>query len=127
MALYTITVKREFTAYHYLTGGDWGPENEKHAHQYRVELELEGEELDRHGYLVDIVDIERIFDALVKQYQGKTLNALDEFKGLNPSIENFSRIICQQFMSKLDADNVSAARVKIWENEIACASFRQEL
>jgi len=127
MSIYTVSVKRHFTAYHYLVGGDWGPENERHAHHYDVELELWGKELDHHGYLVDIVDIDQAFDALVKAYEEKTLNSLDEFKEMNPSIENFSRIICQRFASDLDASNITAIKVKIWENEIACASFRQEL
>ena len=48
--MYTLTVKRDFVAQHYLIGGDWGAENEKHSHHYAVELTLEGRELDEHGY-----------------------------------------------------------------------------
>jgi 6-pyruvoyltetrahydropterin/6-carboxytetrahydropterin synthase len=125
--MYTVSVKRDFTAFHYLIGGNWGPENDRHAHHYCVELELTGQKLDRHGYLVDIVDIEKMFDTLVKGYEGKTLNELEEFRELNPSIENFSRIICRRFIASLNAGNIKAVKVKIWENEIACASFKQEL
>jgi 6-pyruvoyltetrahydropterin/6-carboxytetrahydropterin synthase len=125
--MYTISVRREFTAYHYLVGGNWGTENEKHAHHYRVEIELEGQELDRHGYLVDIVDIEINLNALVGRYENHTLNELDEFDDLNPSIENFSRILCQRFIHTLPAKNIKAITAKVWENEIACASFRQEI
>ena len=44
---YTVAVERDFIARHKLIGGDWGPENELHSHHYRVELALEGSELDR--------------------------------------------------------------------------------
>jgi 6-pyruvoyltetrahydropterin/6-carboxytetrahydropterin synthase len=125
--VYTVTIKRDFTAYHYLIGGNWGKENERHAHHYSVELELEGQELDQHGYLVDIVNIEALLNDLILRYENRTLNELQEFKGLNPSIENFSRILCEGFISALHAQNIKAVSIKIWENDIACASYRQEI
>lgn len=125
--MYTISVKRDFTAYHYLIGGNWGQENERHAHHYSIELKLEGQQLDEHGYLVDIVDIEALLNHLILRYENRTLNDLKEFDGLNPSIENFSRIMCQGFVSTLHAPNIKAVSIKIWENDIACASYRQEI
>lgn len=124
--MYTVAVKRDFIAQHYLIGGDWGIENELHSHHYRIELQLEGKELDQHGYLVDIVDIENTLNSLVIHYQDQTLNDLPEFKGLNPSIENFARILCESISAHIQAINMRAVTVKLWENEIAWASFRQE-
>lgn len=125
--MYTISVKRDFTAHHYLIGGNWGDENEKHAHHYEIELTLEGQELDQYGYLVNILDIEALLNDLVLRYEHKTLNELKEFDGFNPSIENFSRILCKRFISTLNAQNIKAVNIKIWENDIACASYRQEI
>ena len=125
--MYKVAVKRDFVSQHYLIGGDWGAENEKHSHHYQVEVRLEGAALDRHGYLVDIVDIEHQLEALVGHYQDKTLNDLPEFAGLNPSIEHFSRIFCQTLAGRIRAENLSAMEVVIWENDIAWASYRQAL
>lgn len=125
--MYTVAVKRDFVAQHYLIGGDWGAENEWHSHHYAVEVQLEGPTLDEHGYLVDIIEIEKGLDALVSRYRDQTLNDLSEFEGLNPSIEHFSRIFCQALAAHLQAATVSAVVVKIWENDIAWASYRQEL
>ncbi len=94
--MYTVNVKRDFVAQHYLIGGDWGAENQKHSHHYQVELQLEGGELDRHGYMVDIVDIESHLNEQVFYFKDKTLNDLPEFEGLNPSIERFAFIICRR-------------------------------
>lgn len=124
--MYCVAVRREFTAQHFLVGGDWGAENEWHSHHYRVEVQLEGKELDRHGYLVDIVDIEANLDALVAEYRDKTLNELADFAGLNPSIEHFSRIFAERFSVRIAAPNISRLTVQIWENQIAWASYRQE-
>lgn len=125
--MYTLAVKRDFVAQHYLIGGDWGPENEWHSHHYVVELQLEGASLDRHNYLVDIVAVEQLFAELVAYFKDKTLNDLPEFAGSNPSIELFARIIGHAFAERLAAPNLSGLRVKIWENEIAWAAYRLTL
>lgn len=125
--MYTLAVKRDFVAQHFLIGGDWGPENEWHSHHYVLELQLEGAQLDRHGYLVDIVDVEAQLDALVAHYRDKTLNDLPEFDGLNPSIEHFARIACLQLAERLQVDGMHTVTVRIWENEIAWTSYRHEL
>lgn len=122
--MYTVAVTRDFVAQHYLIGGDWGAENQRHSHHYRLELQLEGAELNQHGYLVDIVDIEHNLDALVASYRDQTLNDLPEFAGLNPSIEHFSRICCTRLAANIQAPNLTAVTVKLWENEIAWASYR---
>jgi 6-pyruvoyltetrahydropterin/6-carboxytetrahydropterin synthase len=124
--MYTVAVKRDFVAQHYLFGGDWGPENDLHSHHYAIELQLEGFELDQHGYLVDIVDIETNLEALVDQYRDQTLNTMPAFEGLNPSIEHFSRILCLDLDRRILAANITALTVVLWENEIAWASYRHE-
>ena len=125
--MYALSVWRDFVAQHFLIGGDWGAENEKHSHHYKIELRLEGNQLDKHGYLVDIVDVEANLDALVASYRDHTLNDLPEFKGLNPSIEHFSRILCEALASRIKAGNLQAMVVTIWENQIASASYRKTL
>ena len=121
--MYTLAVKRDFVAQHFLIGGDWGAENEWHSHHNALEVQLQGEELDQHGYLVDIVDVEAQLDAIVAHYRDKTLNELPEFTGLNPSIEHFTRIICTTLAERIQTDQLARLRVVIWENEIAWAAF----
>lgn len=125
--MYTLAVQRDFVAQHYLIGGDWGAENFWHSHHYRLELQLEADELDQHGYCVDIVHVERNLDAVVVHFRDKTLNDLPEFAGLNPSIEHFSRIVCQMLAQQISAANLRALTVRIWENQIAWTSYRMEL
>jgi 6-pyruvoyltetrahydropterin/6-carboxytetrahydropterin synthase len=124
--MYTVAVKRDFIAQHYLIGGDWGAENELHSHHYQAEVQLEGADLDQHGYLADIVDIETALDALIARYRDQTLNDLPEFSGLNPSIERFSKILCQSLVERIQAANLSVVTVKLWENDLAWASYRVE-
>jgi len=124
--MYTIAVKRDFVAQHFLIGGDWGVENQKHSHHYQVELQLQGPSLDGHGYLVDIVDIEANLNALVAYYSDKTLNDLPEFAGRNPSLEHFARILCDTLAERIKTATVSVFAVQLWESEIAWAAYRKE-
>ena len=123
--MYTLAIQRDFIASHYLVGGDWGLENQLHAHHYRVEVLLEAPELDRHGYIVDIVDLETNLEGLVDYYKDQILNNLPEFKDLNPSIEHFCRIFLNAISGKIKSKNLTALTVKIWENEIAWTSYRK--
>jgi 6-pyruvoyltetrahydropterin/6-carboxytetrahydropterin synthase len=124
--MYSVAVKRDFVAQHFLIGGDWGAENEWHSHHYQVEVQLRGPTLDTHGYLVDIVDINTHLEALVVHYRDKTLNDLPEFKDLNPSLEHFARIFCQALSERIQAPTLSDVMVKMWENETTWAAYRLE-
>ena len=125
--MYTLSVRREFIARHFLIGGNWGAENLPHSHHYLLEVQLEGRDLDQHGYLVDIVDVEKILDELVIYYKDQMLNEKPEFAGLNPSLENFARILCTNLGERIKAGNLSAIKVVLWEHESAWASFKIEL
>lgn len=122
--MYTVAVKRDFIAQHYLIGGDWGKENSPHSHHYVLEVQLHGRSLDEHGYLVDIVAIEAGLDELVSQYRDQMLNDQRAFVGLNPSIEHFARILCEELAKRLTTQTLEAMTVRLWENEIAWAEYR---
>ena len=125
--LYSLGIKREFSARHYLIGGDWGEENIEHAHHYRLELILEKPTLDQHGFLVDIVEVESQLDQVVAEFSGKTLNALASFSGGNPSIERLATILNGIFAERFTAFQLSAISVIIHEDEIAWTSCRVAL
>ena len=121
--MYTLGVRRNFIARHFLIGGDWGPENYPNSHHYTLELQMQGKELDQHGYLVDIVDVEEQLDDIVDYYKEQTLNDKPEFAGLNPSVEHFARILAGSLSERIKAENISAIKVILWENEAAWAAY----
>ena len=122
--MYSLGVRREFIARHFLIGGDWGPENFPNSHHYTLELILEGNELDQHGYLVDIVDVEKHLDDVVNYYKEQMLNDKPEFDGLNPSIEHFARILATTLSGRIKAENISRLKVVLWENANAWAAYQ---
>ncbi len=122
--MYTLGVRRDFIARHFLIGGDWGPENFPNSHHYALELQLTGNELDQHGYLVDIVDVEKYLDEIVGYYKEQMLNEKPEFAGLNPSIEHFARILCVALNERIKAKNILQVKVTLWENDSAWAAYQ---
>jgi 6-pyruvoyltetrahydropterin/6-carboxytetrahydropterin synthase len=122
--MYTLGVRRDFIARHFLIGGDWGPENFPNSHHYVLELQLAGNELDKHGYLVDIVDVEKHLDEIVGYYKEQMLNEKPEFADLNPSIEHFARILCVALNERIKAKNILEVKVVLWENDSAWSAFQ---
>jgi 6-pyruvoyltetrahydropterin/6-carboxytetrahydropterin synthase len=121
--MYVLALKRNFIARHFLISGDYGDENFPNSHHYVVELQLSGHQLDEHGYLVDLVEVGQHLDETVSYYQEQMLNDLPEFVGLNPSLENFARIIALRLNERLHAPRIHTLTVRLWENENAWASY----
>lgn len=123
--MYRLAITRDFTAHHYLIGGDWGAENQLHSHHYRAEVLIRGSELDEHGYLVDIVEVERILNEVIDRFRDRTLNELEAFRSSNPSLERFARMF---WMLLSETPPLSSHRltVKLWENETDYASYGYE-
>lgn len=124
---FTVGILRDFVAQHFLIGGDWGRENQPHSHHYRFEAIFEGPSLDRHGYLLDIAEVEPRLDGIVERYRDRMLNDLPEFAGENPSLERFARIIADRIVTDLPAGSVDAITLKLWESETAFASYRRPI
>ncbi len=123
--MYTVAVTQDFIANHYLIGGDWGDENSPHAHHYVLEVSIESDTLDQHGYLVDIVEIEAALTSTVAYFRDSMLNDKPEFAGLNPSIEHFSRILNEKLMAGITPPGSGTLIVKLWENATCWAAYRQ--
>ncbi|MCL5110554.1 MAG: 6-carboxytetrahydropterin synthase [Chloroflexi bacterium] len=125
--MYSVAVKQHFIAQHYLVGGDWGAENLRHSHHYVVEALLEGPELDRHDYLVDIVAVEGALSELADYYRDRTLNDLPGMAGHNPSLELLAAAICRALVARLRQPSLAAIAVKVWESDSAWAGYRLPL
>lgn len=122
---YTLCLQREFAAQHFLVGGDWGEENRLHSHRYRLEVRLEGDELDRHGFLLDLVQLQASVDAIVRRMGERPLNEIPPFAGLNPSLEHFARILWEEVDRSLPGGRPEAVEIRLWEDGSAWASYRR--
>ena len=125
--MYTVSVRRPFIAQHFLTVPDPGPEGELHSHQFTAVVEFEGETLNGYGYLVDIDEINAAIDQVIDTYADSTLNDQPAFEGLNPSVEHFSRIFCEELLLAAEPTVPDRVRVRLWEDDEAYASYEQPI
>jgi len=79
---------------------------------------------DKGEYDRATTEFERMVDALLDEYRGRSLNNQPAFAGLNPSLEHFSRILCQSLAPSLNGQQIAAITVRLWEDDAAWASFR---
>lgn len=125
--MYTVSVRRDFVAQHFLTVPDCGPENEWHSHHFEAEIRVCGPELGPHGYLVDITELEEALEAQVDRYGDATLNELPEFEGKNPSVEHFARFLAHRVLDRIPSDRLDSLTCRLWEDAQAWASYRRRL
>jgi 6-pyruvoyltetrahydropterin/6-carboxytetrahydropterin synthase len=127
MSRYTVGVVRDFIASHFLFGGDWGAENQPHAHHYRMETIFAGDVLDGHGYLLDIAVVKEHLDRVVARVRDRRLNDLHELEGRNPGLEPFARVLAEDLartlVPALPPRTLTALTVKLWENDEAFATY----
>lgn len=90
--MYRITKEFRFEAAHHLTKV---PENHKcrrpHGHSYRVILELESEELDERGFVVDYADLDQLKRFIDENLDHRDLNEVlsgsDSLSGIGEPLE----------------------------------------
>ena len=75
-----------------------------HGHNYELEVKLTGEIDPVTGYFMNLVDLKKIIhDKVVDAFDHKNFNLeIDEFKTLNPTVENIAIVIWDRLRSEID-------------------------
>jgi len=126
--MYELTVETEFSAAHSLDDYD-GPCARLHGHNYRVVIQVAGEELDQRGMLLDFREIKRICESFVNELDHQHLNRLPAFQGQNPTSENIARHIFRVVADAIAGlpgpagPKVWPAKVTVFESPKAGASY----
>ena len=111
--MYEVAVEISFAAKHQLRLGDEALEV-LHEHNWRVRVELEGEELGPDGVLVDFVKVKKLLGEIADKLRGKDLGEVAELADKNPSAENVARYFYEQLRGRFEAD-VGLAAVRVEE------------
>ncbi len=124
--MFEVAVEETFSAGHALRNYHGKCEN-VHGHNYRVQVVLEGEQLDEAGLLVDFAELKRVLREAIEKLDHRFLNDVPPFDELNPSAENMARYFFQELNRHLDGPRpnpVRVAAVKLWETDTATATYR---
>jgi 6-pyruvoyltetrahydropterin/6-carboxytetrahydropterin synthase len=124
--MFEVTVEHKFAAGHALRDYKGGREN-IHGHNWKVEVTVAGESLDRTGLLVDFIDLRRNIAGAISRLDHQFLNEITPFDEVNPSAENIAVYLHGEISKGLAAVNaggpVRVSRVKVWETDDAAAVY----
>src|SRR5947209_5647632 len=111
--MFEICVEHTFSAGHALRNY-YGKCENVHGHNYRVQVGIEGSELDENGLLHDFADLKKRLRATTEYLDHQFINDLRPFDVINPSAENIARFICQEIQKGMGA---AISYVKVWETD----------
>lgn len=125
--MFQVCVEQTFAAGHALRHYKGKCEN-VHGHNYRVQVTVEGEQLNSIGLLVDFVELKKHMRAIVERLDHQFINDLEPFTVLNPSAENLAKYFHDELTAGLSDSNdqgpIRIAEVRIWETDTSVAAYR---
>ena len=125
--MFEVTVEQTFAAGHALREYKGKCEN-VHGHNYRVQITVEGEKLNRIGLLVDFVELKKAVREVVDRLDHQFINDLEPFTTINPSAENMAKYFYDEVTRRLDIDQGEApsrvSQIKVWETDTSIAVYR---
>jgi 6-pyruvoyltetrahydropterin/6-carboxytetrahydropterin synthase len=122
--MFEVTVQQTFAAGHALRNYRGKCEN-VHGHNYRIEVTVEGEQLDSIGLLVDFVELKRLMKDAIDYLDHRFINDLEPFDKVNPSAENIAKYFHDRITAGLSPElPVRLAQVKVWETDTSSAVYR---
>lgn len=125
--MFEVTVEHSFAAGHALREYKGKCEN-VHGHNYRIQITVEGEKLNRIGLLVDFVEVKRVLREVSARLDHQFINDLEPFTVINPSAENIAKYFYDQINEGLQLEDaetpVRIAQVKVWETDTSIAVYR---
>jgi 6-pyruvoyltetrahydropterin/6-carboxytetrahydropterin synthase len=122
--MFEVSVDRTFAAGHALRNYKGKCEN-VHGHNYRVQITVQGEQLDSTGLLVDFLDLKRLIDEVIAYLDHRFMNDLAPFDVLNPSAENIAKYFHDRVSAEFRSEGAAhISEVRVWETDTSSAVYR---
>ncbi|MDD4980770.1 MAG: 6-carboxytetrahydropterin synthase QueD [Candidatus Omnitrophica bacterium] len=116
--MYSIKIESYFSSAHYLRAYK-GKCEELHGHNWKVEVSVEAEKLDKAGMILDFHDLKLAINMALEKLDHKCLNHIAYFRKFNPTSENIAQYIYKNLKSKVKGLKL----VTVWESHNSCASY----
>lgn len=120
--MYKLKIITGFDAAHQLRGYKGKCEN-IHGHNWKVEIEVLGQNLNQIGIAIDFKELKRLSEQVLSKLDHTFLNQVAPFDEINPSSENIARWIYESLKDMLKNYNVILHSVTVWESEHAAATY----
>ena len=108
--MFEVKIESHFSSAHHLLNYKGECENQ-HGHNWKVEVYVQGIELDKSNILIDFKVLKKKVNEIVKYLDHTDINTLPEFDNVSPSSEIISKILYEKI--KFEIPNLS--NVIDWE------------
>jgi 6-pyruvoyltetrahydropterin/6-carboxytetrahydropterin synthase len=124
--VYELTIIVNFEAAHRLPDYP-GKCSRLHGHNWKVEVTVAGQELDKLGMLIDFRVLKQEVNKVIETLDHYYLNEIEPFREVNPTAENIARYIHGELNHHLASTrDVTVKSVKVWESLHSAAVYREE-
>ena len=123
--MFEVMVEAQFAAGHYLRNYRGKCEN-PHGHNYKVQVTLQGSELDEAGLLLDFKLLKQVMRPVVDRLDHQMMNDLEPFLEQNPSAENLARYFYQETnkqLAEMTGGRVTVKECLVFETDFTTAKY----
>lgn len=121
--MFRVKVLSEFAASHHLRNYNGKCEN-RHGHNWKIEVSCEGPELDDTGLLIDFKILKSKTNEILDELDHFDLNELEPFKVTNPSSENIAKFLYKRLSEDQEIkERAKICEVSVWENDRSRATY----
>ena len=99
--MYEVRIETNFSSAHHLLNYKGKCEN-MHGHNWKVEVSVKGEILDKSNILVDFKVLKKKVNEIIDYLDHKDLNELPEFKDISPSSEIIAKYIFEEVQKEFE-------------------------
>jgi 6-pyruvoyltetrahydropterin/6-carboxytetrahydropterin synthase len=97
-----------------------------HGHNWKVEVTVAGQALDKLGMLIDFKVLKQEVNTVIEALDHYYLNDIEPFSIINPSAENIAKYVFEQLVTRLaTSGGITIKLVKVWESPHAAAVYRE--
>lgn len=97
-----------------------------HGHNWKIEVQVEGKQLNEIGMLVDFKEIKKHTKQVIKQLDHTFLNDHEYFKTQNPTAENIATFLYREIEKRIASDAVKMHSLTVWENDRNCVIYSED-
>jgi len=124
--MFELTINVNFEAAHYINNYP-GKCSRLHGHNWKVEVNIYGPNLDELGMLIDFRDLKAAVNKIMIKLDHYCLNEIEPFCKINPTAENIAKYIYEQLGEMQEfRQNVKLRSVRVWESLNSAAAYSQE-
>ena len=122
--MFKLIVKKEFSSAHILHGHP-GDCKRMHGHNWLVEAEVQGININEIGMVIDFKDIKNNLKTIISKLDHQFLNDLEPFINDNPTAENISKYIYKELSNNINTDNIKVSKIKLWETNNSAVTYTE--